>query len=134
MNCMKCGLDIPDGHVFCESCLQGMADYPVKPGTVVLLPKRSEQPAVKIPYIRRRTPPSLEEQVASLKKRLRVMTVLFLLVLVLAALLIYPTVEHLLERDAVLPGQNYSAVSATETSVAETEPTKADLSKSVPTE
>ena len=131
MNCMKCGTDVPDGRVFCDSCLRGMADYPVKPGTVVLLPKRPEQPSVKIPYIKRRTPPSLEEQVVSLRKRLRIMTVLFLLTLVAAAFLAYFSVEHLLEQDAPLPGQNYSAMTTSESS-SDTEPVKADLLK--PTE
>lgn len=128
MNCMKCGRDIPDGQVFCESCLRGMADYPVKPGTVVLLPKRTEQPAAKIPYIKRRTPPSLEEQIVSLKSRLRVMTVLFLLTLVVAAFLAYFTTVHLLEQDTFLPGQNYSAMTTPDAS-SDTEPTKAGLVK-----
>lgn len=41
MNCMKCGSEIPDTQVFCDSCLDVMANYPVKPGTPVHLPRRA---------------------------------------------------------------------------------------------
>ena len=38
MGCMKCGKETGDGQVFCDSCLEVMAQYPVKPDTVVTLP------------------------------------------------------------------------------------------------
>ena len=41
MQCMKCGLEIPDGQVFCDGCLEIMDKYPVKPGTPVhILPRK----------------------------------------------------------------------------------------------
>ena len=40
VNCMKCGREIPDGQVFCPGCLEGMATYPIAPGTHVHIPKR----------------------------------------------------------------------------------------------
>ena len=40
MNCMKCGKETADGQVFCDSCLEVMKQYPVKPDTVVQLPPK----------------------------------------------------------------------------------------------
>ena len=37
MKCVKCGRDTD--QTFCESCRDDMARYPVKPGTIVQLPK-----------------------------------------------------------------------------------------------
>ena len=48
MSCMKCGVDIPEGQVFCEHCLSVMESYPIKPDAHIHLPKRAfaqdEQP------------------------------------------------------------------------------------------
>ena len=38
MGCMKCGKETGNGQVFCDSCLEVMEQYPVKPDTVVQLP------------------------------------------------------------------------------------------------
>ena len=35
MQCMKCGMEVPEGQVFCNGCLEVMDKYPVKPGTPV---------------------------------------------------------------------------------------------------
>ena len=43
MHCMKCGRDLEPGQVFCEECQAEMKKYPVKPGTVVQLPRRREE-------------------------------------------------------------------------------------------
>ena len=66
MYCMKCGRDIKPGQVFCESCLQVMEQHPVKPDTVVHLPRRSGTNSTKKP---RKRVLSAEEQIALLKKR-----------------------------------------------------------------
>ena len=41
MNCMKCGVEIPEQQVFCDHCLQIMEQYPVKPDAHIHLPKRA---------------------------------------------------------------------------------------------
>jgi hypothetical protein len=86
MNCMKCGRDISAEQVFCDSCLQTMEKYPVKPDTAVQLPRRSLQGAPKKQPVRRRQIPP-EEQVTALKKRCRRLTfaVVLLCLLLLAA-------------------------------------------------
>ena len=40
MNCMKCGKETAENHVFCDTCLKDMEKYPVKPGTPVHIPSR----------------------------------------------------------------------------------------------
>ena len=38
MYCMKCGREISEDNVFCDSCLEDMSRYPIKPGTPIQLP------------------------------------------------------------------------------------------------
>ena len=109
MQCLKCGRNVDSGDVFCEICREEMEQYPVKPGTVVLLPH----------YIQHSTPPKRvqkrivpqEEQIRRLKKRNRSMAFLLALAVAcaisfgMAALYLYAEYE-----DKYLPGQNYSVV------------------------
>lgn len=111
MNCMKCGREVAAGQVFCEACLTEMEKYPVRPGTVIQLPRRREESAVKKPYARRKTPPTLEEQVKHLRKVCRVLFGLLLIALVLIVVLAFPGVKELAGgKSQFLPGQNYSSV------------------------
>ncbi len=86
MNCMKCGRQIEEGAVFCLDCLSEMANYPVKPGTVVLLPTRSSAPAQKKPPRRLPTP---EEQVKILTRRIRRLSIGLLVSLLLLAAAVF---------------------------------------------
>lgn len=114
MYCMKCGRDIEEGQVFCTSCLEVMAKYPVKPGIAIQLPGRKETPVLKKTYPRRRQPPTPEEQIQRLKKRLKRMIILWLITLALLAATIYPTIEFFLGKPFQLPGQNYTTIINTE--------------------
>ena len=80
MNCMKCGREIALGQVFCKECLADMAEYPIKPGTPVLLPA---QPSTNSPRRERspRKPRKPEEQINTLKKWLIGLTVSLLAVI-----------------------------------------------------
>lgn len=40
MGCIKCGKKLGSSQVFCDECLEKMAQCPVNPGTVVKLPER----------------------------------------------------------------------------------------------
>ena len=71
MNCMKCGREIAEGHVFCSGCLEVAEKYPVKPGIAIQLPGRKTAPSAKKSYTKRRQPPTAEEQLLKLKKRMR---------------------------------------------------------------
>lgn len=84
MYCLKCGRDTESAQVFCNACLERMAQFPVKPDTVVTLPYREPLPAAKKQPPRKR-PLSPEEQVVLLRKQLRRMSfALVVLTLVLS--------------------------------------------------
>lgn len=47
LKCIKCGTAVPADQVFCGACQEEMERYPVKPGTPILLPNRSEKVSTK---------------------------------------------------------------------------------------
>ena len=112
MNCLKCGREVPGEQVFCENCLLEMEKYPVKPGTVVQLPRHRDNAGLKKSPKRRAVP--LEDQVKLLRKRLWTQTILLLLALVVIVVLSIPAAQYLME-DHFLPGQNYSTIIVTTT-------------------
>lgn len=117
MNCLKCGRETPSEQVFCHDCLLEMEKHPVKPGTVVLLPRQRDTAAQKKAQKRRTIP--LEEQVKVLKRRVRILTAAALLFAVLMLLFAFPAIEHLME-GRFKKGQNYKAVTTTTTEPLET--------------
>ena len=118
MNCMKCGRETVDDQVFCNLCLADMEKHPVKPGTLVHLPRRRDDTPVKKAHPRRKVL-SPEEQVKNLKKQTRRLRIALLVSLLLLGVAGYFSVVHIMENDiGFLPGQNYSSV----TSVSETLP------------
>ena len=110
VNCMKCGREIGEGQVFCDLCLKDMQKYPVKPGIAIQLPHRQESPVLRKTTPKRRQPPTPEEKIQKLKKRVRRLVFLWLLTLLLLAATIYPTILFFRDLTAVLPGQNYSTI------------------------
>ncbi|MDY4222041.1 MAG: hypothetical protein SOX71_06035 [Candidatus Faecousia sp.] len=107
MKCLKCGRETD--QTFCESCREDMARYPVKPGTIVQLPKdrASSSPRDNRSW---HNGISMEEQIAGQKRTIRrlsrVIAVLALLLLGMGV-----TMFLLLRGGAQpKPGQNYSAV------------------------
>ena len=114
MECLKCGREIPVGQVFCQDCLTEMEKYPVKPGTHVRIPKRQEAPAAKKQNFRQ-AQASPEVQVKRLRIRLRIVTALLVLVLLLTGALGWLTWQYVLEQEGMLlPGQNYSSASGSD--------------------
>ena len=75
--CLKCGRETPEQFTYCEHCLEIMGKYPVKPGTVVHLPRRNTVQLSKKPV--RRKAPTPEEQVVTLRKVIRILLVCLLL-------------------------------------------------------
>ena len=88
MNCMKCGVEIPEQQVFCDHCLQIMEQYPVKADAHIHLPKRiSAVEPVKKPGKKKRSL-SQEELITSLKLRvlrLRLVAVVLLFLLLVVS-------------------------------------------------
>ena len=118
MQCMKCGRDIEGNQVFCDICREEMEKYPVKPGTVVLLPHYVQYNLPK--RVPKRIVPH-EEQIRRLKKRSRTLAYLFALALACAVsfgmLSLYLYSEY---NDKPLPGQNYSVVGSHDETTAPT--------------
>lgn len=111
MNCLKCGREIEEGQVFCNDCLVQMAKYPVKPGTAVQLPSRGSA-AVSKKVHSRRTKAAPEEQLKALKKRIRILSALLSVCVVLLIVLSVVMLRYM-SANRLLPGQNYSAVTTT---------------------
>ena len=110
MNCMKCGREIPEDQGFCPVCLEEMERYPVTPGTVVLLPEQMKY-LPKKPTPRIRVMPSPEEQIATLRTKVRRLRLLLVLLLTLATAIGYMTYITFQELDIQRNlGQNYSTV------------------------
>ncbi|MBQ6999425.1 MAG: hypothetical protein IJN67_00085 [Oscillospiraceae bacterium] len=110
MNCLKCGRETPAEQVFCEECLLEMEKYPVKPGTVVLLPRNRDTASPKKTVKRRVL--SAEEQLKISRKRIKALAVAFLVTLVLALLMVYPSALYIQSRQLKI-GQNYTAITST---------------------
>lgn len=111
--CLKCGRPCADDQAFCGECLAEMEKYPVKPGVVVLLPPKEH---VRPVSRRRHAAPSPEEQVARLKKRLVTLRLALILALAAAGVLGWLAATDYLKEEETgpLPGQNYSAESASD--------------------
>lgn len=114
MNCMKCGKEVTDDGVFCADCLLEMDSYPVDPGTVVLLPRRSESSTPK-KQVKRHTPPP-EELIASLRKKVLILTLLLLACITAIILMFEPTMHYVRDEHFEI-GQNYSSVTPSPASV-----------------
>ena len=104
--CAKCGREISEKAVFCNTCLEVMERYPIKPGTSIQLPQRVPS-APKKPNSRKRQL-SPEEQLAHQRITIRVLAICLtcaMLLLGLCAMQIF----HLLPEDeaTVTIGQNY---------------------------
>lgn len=111
MNCMKCGRETVGTDVFCAECLEEMEKYPVRPGTVVQLPRRREEPVVKKSHSRRKASPPPEEQVKRLKKLVRRMNIALVVLFLLLLAAGHFAGKYLMDATAeLLPGQNYNAI------------------------
>ena len=116
MNCMKCGRETENEQVFCQGCMQIMEKYPVRPGTVVLLPRRRESAIKKT--VKRHSIPA-EEQIKILKKQIMILWFVLVFCIAMIVMMINPTLHYALDKHVEI-GQNYSTVTAN-TSVAPSE-------------
>lgn len=113
MNCMKCGREIEEGQAFCPDCLSVMERYPVKPGTVVQIPKR-KQTVMSKRIVSRRKQFSPEEQIRRLRRLLRNALIAWFITFLLLGAALYPAVLYLLEENHFGLGQNYSVITPAE--------------------
>ena len=106
MKCTKCGRDMEENGVFCKRCLQTMAQYPIKPGTVIQLPQRKAA-APKKGFSRKRQL-STEEQLLRQRKTIRWLwaaLICALLLLLLSASFHIRTTQEQAPTETI--GQNY---------------------------
>jgi hypothetical protein len=111
VNCLKCGVKTQDDHAFCDSCLEVMARYPVKPGTVVQLPRRSRF-AEQRRAVRRKPEPEPEEQIIAQRRIIKWMAItiaVLVLLLCICGISIYNLLGHDISIDPPT-GRNYSTV------------------------
>ena len=111
MNCLKCGREIDEGQYFCGDCLLVMEKYPVKPGASVQLPPRADSIAPKKAHPKRRGKAAPEEQVKALKIRVRVLSAVLAVCLILLIVFSVLTIKDVREK-RLLPGQNYSSANS----------------------
>lgn len=104
MKCMKCGVSIPSGQVFCENCLAEMAAHPVQQDAPLLLPRREKQQAVKRSKRKVRKP---EEQVTFLRKLVSALLMVVLVLVIALTVTVYALIRSNANSNAPLPGQNY---------------------------
>ena len=110
MNCMKCGRETQAENIFCQDCLAEMEKYPVRPGTVVLLPRRKEPSIIK--KLPKRHVPTPEEQNVLLRKRVRILAIALLVCIAAIVFMFNPTMHYILDEHVEI-GQNYSSVVST---------------------
>ena len=117
MQCMKCGKKTEENQVFCESCLQVMDAYPVKPDTAIHLPNRNlMRPYIKGSHRKKAVAP--EVQIARLKKtirRLRIFSAILVLLFGLAAGYIVYSLTQPKQEEKKEPGQQFTYSSADDT-------------------
>lgn len=108
--CMKCGKETRDTHVFCDSCLDLMAQFPVRPDTHIQLPTRATAVVKKQPS--RKKVLTQDEQLFRLRRSVRHLAVTLacsLLALGLTvSLLVHTVSEQKAEQDI---GKNYNTIS-----------------------
>ena len=110
MNCLKCGKETPEAQVFCDSCLETMQAFPVKPGTPVLLPpkQRSSPERHAVP----RTPElSTAQQLQQLRRMVRWLTVIIAILSVLlcaTALMLMQAIDRPTVPTPTGIGKNYT--------------------------
>lgn len=105
MKCLKCGRETD--QTFCPVCREEMEKYPVKPGTIVLLPK--ERPSVRKPPNRHpAVPPEviLQNQRRTIRRLGRAFAALLVLMVLMGVAIV-----HLVQETNQRPvGQNYNTV------------------------
>lgn len=87
MACLKCGRETGEKQVFCDGCIEIMSQYPVKPGTPIVLPKRTTpSPDKKGTPVKKQNP---AQQIAQLQRLIRWLFVTGLVLLLLVCILIF---------------------------------------------
>lgn len=105
MNCLKCGKDVAGASTFCDECLVDMETAPVKPGTPIHLPHRTQPNDKKD---RRRTP-TPTQTITMLKGLIRWLSVTVAILTVIICLLTGILLRTISQQNAANRiGKNYT--------------------------
>ena len=104
MNCIKCGKDTTEKNVFCQECLGQMDNYPVKPGTPVMIPQHD---TVRRPPVRKIRAPEPEDVIRRQKKIIRLLSMGVAVLLIAWAVTTAVVIRMLMEEDGAPIGQNF---------------------------
>ena len=114
MNCIKCGVSVPESQVFCDRCLEDMQKYPIKPNIVVTLPIHSSVAPVKKRSRRQKNTPQ-EDQLRRMRFKLRLAHITLIVVLACFFVVVGMMLKYLSEPDKeYAPGQNYGTMVSTD--------------------
>ena len=106
--CLKCGKNTEGKAVFCQQCQEDMSRYPVKPGTVIHIPRRQAIPEKKNELYEEE---DKGRQVMRLQKTTRFLMATVALFSVLLMIMGFMLVRTLTEEKAAAPiGRNYTTV------------------------
>ena len=114
MYCLKCGKETEEQAVFCADCLQVMEQYPVKPGTAIVLPQRDVDIAEKKQPRHREL--SIKEQLQNHKQTIRWLLVTICILLTALLFVSGMLLRLLQEQDPSQEiGRNYTTTTTTAT-------------------
>ena len=111
MNCMKCGVEIPENQVFCDHCLSEMESFPIKPGTHIHLPKQALTTDAPRKAPKKKRSLSQEEQLSALRlkvQRLRLVAAVLAFLLCLVSVLFLYKLQRPTSGSGSATGRNYT--------------------------
>lgn len=109
--CLKCGKETAEKAIFCQQCQDDMGKYPVKPGTVIHLPKRQSIPEKKAELY---DEPDHEKQIHGLRKTVRFLAALVAALSILLTITAFMLLRTMSQEKPVAPiGRNYTTVHTT---------------------
>ena len=110
MGCLKCGKETGMSSVFCDNCLEKMAEHPIKPDAAIQLPHRVHTPEDKKPA-RKKKDYTSAELLKKARKRIFWLSVAVIL-LILSLLISLSLLEHTFEAldAAQSQGKNYTTI------------------------
>ena len=107
MQCLRCGRETEEEHVFCFLCAAVMMKHPVKPNTVVTIPERSVRSRNPQPRRQQRQEEETEQlQRTIMQLRLWVCMLMAALMLCVGVL----TWQELTREEKPAIGQNYHSI------------------------
>ena len=109
MNCLKCGVQVSDDQVFCETCLKQMEKCPIPPDYVVQVPVEQPEEPQRKQARRQRKVLKPEEQIQHQKTVIRSLSTVLALVLLMFVMGIAAFTVYILQDQKIpVTGQNYS--------------------------